>query len=242
MARISLHHLTIGYPSHTLGNDINLAIQPGQLVALLGRNGCGKSTLLRTIAGLQPALAGSILLTTSSGTQALNELSTNQRAQQLSLVLTERTAMDQATVIDIVSMGRYPYASFFGNLSTNDVRIVRQSLQAVQIEELSNRFFNELSDGEKARVLIAKAIAQQTPTILLDEPTAHLDIPNRIQTFGLLRSLAHEQAKTILISTHELDLALQYSDQIILMNDDQLLFSSPESLKAYGAFMKVFGL
>ena len=162
---------------------------------MLGPNGCGKSTLLRTLAGLQPALSGEF---------------THCDAQNIALVLTERLSMENTTVHDVVAMGRYPYTSFLGGLTADDERIIEEALQQVGFSDSSvgATMFNAHSDGEKQRILIAKALAQQTPIILLDEPTAHLDLPHRILVLRLLRQLAHEQNKTVLISTHELDLAL----------------------------------
>ena len=174
---------------------------------MLGPNGCGKSTLLRTLAGLQPALSGEC---------------THGDAKNIALVLTERLSMDNTTVHDVVALGRYPYTSFLGGLTDEDEAIIAESLRQVGFDlstfNFNLSFFNAHSDGEKQRILIAKALAQQTPIILLDEPTAHLDLPHRILILRLLRTLAHEQGKTVLISTHELDLALALSDRILLMS------------------------
>lgn len=205
------------------------------MVCMLGPNGCGKSTLLRTIAGLQPALGGTMLC----HGQPINYHS----SLPIALVLTERLSLEQTTVHDVVAMGRYPYTSFLGGLSDADERIIQQSLNDVGLEGIGNTYFNDHSDGEKQRVLIAKAIAQQTPIILLDEPTAHLDLPNRIRILQLLRRLAHEQAKTILISTHELDLAIQLSDRILLMSPSQgVLLDSADYLRQSDAFTAAFGM
>ena len=166
---------------------------------MLGPNGCGKSTLLRTLAGLQPALNGSFKVV---------EFQRFNVQSAIALVLTERLSLDNTPVHDVVAMGRYPYTSFLGGLSAKDEQVIAQSLSAVGLEGTEHTYFNAHSDGEKQRALIAKAIAQETPIILLDEPTAHLDLPNRIRILQLLRRLAHEQGKTILISTHELDLEI----------------------------------
>ena len=210
----------------------------GEMVCLLGRNGCGKSTLLRTLAGLQPALEGRV-------EPDLAALSAAERARYMALVLTERVSVDNTTVHDVVAMGRYLYTSFMGEIRTYDEHIITDSLLSVcsegeKIDE--TRFFSSLSDGEKQRVLIAKALAQQTPIILLDEPTAHLDLPSRIQTMRLLQNLAHEQRKTILISTHELDLAIRYADRILLYGDSEIILSEPQKLLAVDAFTKAFGM
>lgn len=209
------------------------------MVCMLGPNGCGKSTLLRTLAGLQPALEGTYQLSASSDL--------HQKAEKsVALVLTERMSMENTTVHDVVAMGRYPYTSFLDGLSDEDERIIKESLREVgfaKAEEVSKSFFNAHSDGEKQRILIAKALAQQTPIILLDEPTAHLDLPHRILVLRLLRQLAHEQGKTVLISTHELDLALTLSDRILLMTPGKgVQLDTAEELKKKDAFTLAFGM
>ena len=200
---------------------------------MLGPNGCGKSTLLRTLAGLQPALNGSFKVVEF---QRFNVQST------IALVLTERLSLDNTIVHDVVAMGRYPYTSFLGGLSANDEQVIAQSLSAVGLEGTEHTYFNAHSDGEKQRALIAKAIAQETPIILLDEPTAHLDLPNRIRILQLLRRLAHEQGKTILISTHELDLAIQLSDRILLLSENGVQLDTATQLRQTKAFTHAFGM
>ena len=208
------------------------------MVCMLGPNGCGKSTLLRTLAGLQPPLSGTYSLLGVSSDSAATDI--RHRAKQLALVLTERLSLEHTTVHDVVAMGRYPYSSFLGGLSTEDEAIIADALQQVDLRSASDTYFNNHSDGEKQRILIAKALAQQTPIILLDEPTAHLDLPNRIRTLQLLRHLAHEQSKTVLISTHELDLALQLSDRILLMSSSGIQLDTPAALQSRDAFTAAF--
>lgn len=204
---------------------------------MLGPNGCGKSTLLRTLAGLQPALQGAFSLQHSAVSPE----------KSIALVLTERMSLDNTTVHDVVALGRYPYSSFLDGLTAEDEAIIAQSLEQVGFSlstfNFHLSFFNAHSDGEKQRILIAKALAQQTPIILLDEPTAHLDLPHRILILRLLRQLAHEQGKTILISTHELDLALALSDRIMLMTPGRgIVLDTPEALKKADAFTPAFGM
>ena len=246
---ISTNKLTIGYfdnSRHSSGavgrkvvqSDLTFALQAGEMVCMLGPNGCGKSTLLRTLAGLQPALGGEYKLVTDGE---------EQTAREIALVLTERLSMDNTTVHDVVAMGRYPYTSFLGGLTPQDETIVAESLQQVGFDLSTFDFhlspFNAHSDGEKQRILIAKALAQQTPVILLDEPTAHLDLPHRILILRLLRRLAHEQNKTVLISTHELDLALALSDRILLMTPGKgIRLDTAEALKKADAFTSAFGM
>ena len=166
-----------------------------------------------------------------------------QEASQIALVLTERLSLENTTVHDVVAMGRYPYTSFLGGLSPADEQIIEQSLSDVGLSNTAHTFFNDHSDGEKQRTLIAKALAQLTPIILLDEPTAHLDLPNRIRVLQLLRRVAREQHKTILISTHELDLAIKLSDRIMLMTPRKgIQLDTPSKLCEQDAFTAAFGM
>ena len=227
---ISTNKLCIGYGEAVIQRDLTFSLHKGEMVCMLGANGCGKSTLLRTLAGLQPALSGEY---------------TRSDAKHIALVLTERLSMENTTVHDVVAMGRYPYTSFLGGLSGEDEAIIAQALTQVGFADtkVGETMFNAHSDGEKQRILIAKAIAQQTPIILLDEPTAHLDLPHRILILRLLRQLAHEQGKTVLISTHELDLALALSDRILLMTPKKgIQLDSAENLKKTDAFTSAFGM
>ena len=244
---ISTNNLTIGYGSSVVQRDLSFSLHAGEMVCMLGPNGCGKSTLLRTLAGLQPALGGEYKLIANSQ---------EPTAKDIALVLTERMSLDNTTVHDVVALGRYPYSSFLDGLTEEDEAIIEDSLRQVGFQlstslnsQLStlNSFFNAHSDGEKQRILIAKALAQQTPIILLDEPTAHLDLPHRILILRLLRTLAHEQGKTILISTHELDLALALSDRILLMSKmvngkSAYYLDTADNLRKMDAFTSAFGM
>ena len=244
---ISTNKLTIGYRATgrsferqtVVQSDLSFSLYAGEMVCMLGPNGCGKSTLLRTLAGLQPALSGQYDLCAVGGQ--------DERSKSIALVLTERLSMDNTTVHDVVAMGRYPYTSFLGGLTPEDEEIITEALCQVGFTLSPFTFqlspFNSHSDGEKQRILIAKALAQQTPIVLLDEPTAHLDLPHRILVLRLLRRLAHEQNKTILISTHELDLALALSDRILLMTPGKgIQLDTAEALKKADAFTSAFGM
>ena len=222
--------------------NLSFSLLQGEMVCMLGQNGSGKSTLLRTLAGLQLALGGDFSFPQSDTRHLISEPSSN-----IALVLTERLSLDNTTVRDVVAMGRYPYTSFLGGLSVEDEQVIEQALEDVGFVAspdslIASSPFNSHSDGEKQRVLIAKAIAQQTPIILLDEPTAHLDLPNRIKVLQLLRRLAHEQQKTILISTHELELAIQLSDRILLMSEQGVLLDTAKNLREQDAFTEAFGM
>lgn len=235
---ISTNNLTIGYQNTRGGEptiiqrNLSFSLHAGEMVCMLGPNGCGKSTLLRTLAGLQEDVR-----CTKDDVRCTKD--------KIALVLTERLSMENTTVHDVVALGRYPYTSFLDGLNAEDERIITESLEQVGIDaEAMHTFFNAHSDGEKQRILIAKALAQQTPIILLDEPTAHLDLPHRILILRLLRRLAHEQGKTILISTHELELALSLSDRILLMfpKGQGVRLDTAEKLRAEDAFTQAFGM
>ena len=266
---ISTNNLSIGY--RRVGGDrhsreaviqsgLSFSLYEGEMVCMLGPNGCGKSTLLRTLAGLQPPLSGTFSLSAEQSVSPKDGLSSvsgqSERSKSIALVLTERLSLENTTVHDVVAMGRYPYTSFLDGLTDEDEHIIAESLQQVGFassgeagqsefgQPIGQSFFNAHSDGEKQRILIAKALAQQTPIILLDEPTAHLDLPHRILILRLLRKLAHEQGKTILISTHELDLALALSDRILLMSPKAqgVQLDTAENLKKADAFTSAFGM
>ena len=211
-------NLSIGYPNRKEGDlvilsKLDLEVHAGQVLCILGPNGSGKSTLLRTVSGIQPALEGKVKVLG----QDVNTHSHKKLARLLSVVLTDRVEVKSLTVFQPVSMGRYPHNDWLGRLSHEDKEIVDRSIQLVNLTEYMHRDVDELSDGEQQRVMIAKALAQDTPLIILDEPTAHLDLPNRVEIMRLLRELANNTGKAILLSSHDLDLALQSSDWLWLI-------------------------
>jgi len=239
---LTAEDLTVGYLANRktprpVAGPLALALWPGELVCLLGPNGAGKSTLLRTLAGLQPPLSGRLDL---AGV-ALARLSAAERARQLSIVLTDRVDAGNLTVWELVSLGRHPHTGWLGALSAGDEAQVRAALAATDTTGLARRPVGELSDGERQKVLLARAVAQDTPVVLLDEPTAHLDLPNRVALMRLLHRLARQTGKAILLSTHELDLALQAADRVWLLPADGVLRTgTPEDLVLSGAFAAAF--
>lgn len=225
--QITLSHLSVGYKvGHTVVSDINLTLQSGQLACLIGENGVGKSTLLKTLTGFLPKLEGSLLLDGKD----ISEFSQRALARQTSIVLTQKPEVQNLTVEEIVGLGRSPYTGFFGKLHANDQQIVDESITAVGIEKLKNRMIQTLSDGERQKVMIAKALAQQTPVIFLDEPTAFLDFSSKVETFQLLQRMAHEMGKLILLSSHDLELAVRFSDTLLQVNGDGLRTVSNEEV------------
>lgn len=225
--QITLSHLSVGYKvGHAVVSDINLALQSGKLASLIGANGVGKSTLLKTLTGFLPKLEGSLLLDGKD----ISEFSQRALAQQISIVLTQKPDVQNLTIEEIVGLGRSPYTGFFGKLHANDQQIVDESITAVGIEKLKNRMIQTLSDGERQKVMIAKALAQQTPVIFLDEPTAFLDFSSKVETFQLLQRMAHEMGKLVLLSTHDLELAVRFSDTLLQVNGDGLCTVSNEEV------------
>ena len=218
---ITLKNLVVGYPDgrHTrqLNHAANEEAHDGMLTCLIGANGAGKSTLLRTIAGFQLPLEGTVLL----GGDDVRALSPRQRAERMAVVLTDRPDVMCTTVWEMVATGRAPFTGFWGRLSGKDRNIVTRSLRLVGIEWMADRTVASLSDGERQKVMIAKALAQQTPVVLLDEPTAFLDYPSRVEVMQLLLNIAHEEHKTVLLSTHDLDLALQTADRLWLFEKER---------------------
>lgn len=234
--------LTIGYAQsrkapHIVAQGLHLALHPGELVCLLGPNGAGKSTLIRTLIGMQPPIQGQVCLSERS----IAAFSPQERARQLSVVLTDRIGVGLLTARNLVALGRYPYTDWTGRLTPEDHRIITWALQAVHAEDLSDRPVAELSDGERQKVLIARALSQEPGLIVLDEPTAFLDLPRRVEIMSLLRRLSHTTGKAILLSIHDLDLALRWADRIFLLpQGGPLHIGAPEDLVLSGAFDAAF--
>ena len=239
---IELRDVATGYRSH--GKDICTGIHmtgqmhSGKLTILLGTNGAGKSTLLRSLSGFQPILSGEILLEGRS----LNDFSRNELARTVGVVLTEREHYgDNLTVAETVALGRTPYTGFWDKPSAHDKAIVSEALQKMGIEAFAQRRLYTLSDGERQKVMIAKALAQQTSIILLDEPTAFLDFPSKLEMFCTLTQLAHEEGKAIVLSTHSITLALQMADVLwVLKAGKTATIGTPQELSECGALDYLF--
>jgi iron complex transport system ATP-binding protein len=244
MIYLQTENLSIGYQNKIITKSINISLQEGELVSLLGANGVGKSTLLRTLAGVQAPKGGAIFL----NGKPLNQLKKRQIAQQISLVLTDRIDNPHLKVRELVCLGRYPHTDWLGELGAVDQMKIEEALTLTKIIELADKRLTEISDGERQKVMIARALAQDTPLLFLDEPTAHLDVPNRFMIFGLLRQLAHNTRKAILLITHDLDLALQLSDKIWLQTKPtssdkiqaEIITGLPEDLVLQGIFEQTF--
>ncbi|MBQ8463912.1 MAG: ABC transporter ATP-binding protein [Prevotella sp.] len=234
-ASVVLKNLSIGYRTkkgiRVVASDVSASLQRGCLTCLLGENGVGKSTLLRTLSAFQPKLSGDILL---EG-RRLEDYSEHELARLIGIVLTEKPDVQQMTVMELVEMGRTPYTGFWGRLSDADRKACSDAIRLIGIDHLKDRLVQTLSDGERQKVMIAKALAQETPIIYLDEPTAFLDYPSKVEMLLLMRRISREARKTIFLSTHDLELALQVADTVWLMSrTDGLKIGTPHELAAQG--------
>ena len=214
--------LHIGYKDKAILPPINVSLEEGRLIALIGPNGAGKSTLFKTLTAHIKAIGGSVELMGKE----LSEYSAKEKAMLIGLVLTERPDDMFLKVYDVVASGRCPYTNFFGKIEKEDENIIQESLDIVGINQLKNRYFNTLSDGEKQKVMIAKTLAQNTPIIFMDEPTAFIDYPSKIELFSLMKMLTKERNKTIIFSSHDLELLLRYTDDIWLISKGKQLISA----------------
>ena len=238
---IELKNLTTGYKlkggEKIIAKGLTASLNIGEMTCLLGPNGAGKSTLLRTLAAFQPALGGEVEVMG----QNIHKYQSKELARLMSVVLTDNSDIKNMTAEEVVSMGRSPYTGFWGKLTEKDKTVVKKSMGWVGIEELADRKMQTLSDGERQKVMIAKAIAQETPIILLDEPTAYLDYPSKIAMMLLLHRLAKALKKTIFMSTHDLEHALQVADQVWLLDHEKgLTTGMPEDLSIDGSIEKYF--
>lgn len=233
---IHIQDLDIGYNNCTVVKNINMSFSAGELVCLIGRNGEGKSTLIKTLCKLIPAISGNILI----ANQDIAKINDKEFSNLISVVLTSKISIPNITVKEFVAFGRYPYTNWIGSLNTNDNTLINSAIDLCGIKELEHRDFISLSDGEKQKVNIARAIAQNTPIIVLDEPTAHLDLVNNVEIFKLLKLLTKQYHKTIIFSTHHIELALQLADKTGIINQHKLYFDSPNNIIEQGIIHQLF--
>lgn len=237
---IALHAgpIAIGYrrgrQERRVAGEIDVSVGRGELICLVGPNGAGKSTLLRTLAGMQSPLSGSVTIALADGLHPLQSIPPTERARQIAIVLTERIDVPAFSARDVVALGRTPYLDWTGRLRDSDRIAVRRALHAVEAEDIAAAPYYELSDGQRQRILIARALAQEPAILILDEPTAFLDLPRRVEIMRLLRDLAHEGGCAVVMSTHDLELALRTADQLWVMEPGRLSAGSPRDLAADG--------
>jgi iron complex transport system ATP-binding protein len=232
--------ISIGYTSkkgrNVIASDIALSLEKGKLIALIGANGIGKSTLLRTLIGIQKPLSGTVSLYENN----IHELDSVTLAQNLSVVLTEKLPPSNLTVWELIALGRQPYTNWIGTLTDNDIAKINEAIELTQIGHLISKKHYEISDGQLQIVLIARALAQDTPLIILDEPTTHLDLLHKVVLFKLLKKLTQETGKCILFSTHDIDMAIQLSDEMIIMTPETTVQDQPCNLIMKGSFNTLF--
>lgn len=242
MSNLSVKDLAIGYQvgpldKKVVASGINLSLPKGELVCLLGPNGAGKSTLMRTLSGMQSPLHGTVTLDGLN----IHQIPSRTLATKLSVVLTERVEGGLLTAYEVVSLGRYPYTNWSGALSDRDHQVIQECIKLVDGEELALRTLTELSDGERQKIMMARALAQEPQVMILDEVTAFLDLPRRVEFMRLLRKMAHETNRAVLLSTHDLDLALRSADKIwLLPKGGDLVEGAPEDLVINGSFQNAF--
>lgn len=233
---ITLHNITLAYGDRTLVENGSAEFAAGELTALVGRNGAGKSTLLRAVTAIEPPKSGEVLL---YGTNAA-AMPPEAIARTISFVGTEKVRIANLRCEDIVAIGRAPYTNWIGRMQAADRRIVADALQAVGMEAFAERSIDTLSDGECQRIMIARALAQQTPTIVLDEPSAFLDIPTRFEICRLLQRLAHDEGKCILFSTHDLDAAMPVCDSVAVISDRTITKLPADEIRRQGIIERLF--
>ncbi len=237
---LSTKNLNIGYKTKantiSIAENLNLNLQKGKLITLIGGNGIGKSTLLRTLTVIQKPLSGSVFL----NDKLIENYTANELAQSLSMVLTDKLPESNLTVHELVSLGRQPYTNWIGKLSELDIQKITEAIHLTGIESYASKRHYEISDGQMQKVLVARALAQDTPLIVLDEPTTHLDLLHKVSLFKLLKKLTQESGKCILFSTHDIDLAIQLSDEMIVMTSEEIIQDKPCNLIEKGIFNTLF--
>lgn len=239
MSYFKSNNLKVGYSKTIVVDDVKIDLNKGEILCILGPNGCGKSTILKSITNHIKILEGNISLLGKD----LNNISPIERAREMSVVLTERLAPEMMTALDIVGTGRYPHTNHFGKCGENDIRIIEESIDIVNGQELKDKEFKSLSDGEKQRIMLARAICQEGDIMVLDEPTSYLDIRYKIELLNILRKLSIEKEKTIIMSLHEIDLVPKIADKVILIKDGQIFdYGRPEEVITDESIKEVYNL
>lgn len=237
---LTTDNLSIGYKTKketiVIAEQLNLNLDAGKLITLVGANGIGKSTLLRTLTGIQKPLSGNVFLNQKN----INSYDGIKLAQELSLVLTEKLPPSNLTIFELISLGRQPYTNWLGKLSEDDLEKVNSVMKLTQTEHLAEKKHFEISDGQLQKIMIARALAQETSIIILDEPTTHLDLFHKVAVFKLLKKLSKKTNKCILFSTHDIDLAIQLSDEMIVMTEENIVQDQPCNLISKGIFNSLF--
>lgn len=232
--------MSIGYSNKKenilISSGINLTLERGKLISLIGANGIGKSTLLRTLTGIQKTLSGTVLLDGRN----IHKLDSLSVARNLSVVLTEKLPPSNLTVFELIALGRQPYTNWIGKLTKLDVAKVNEAMELTQISDLATKKHYEISDGQLQKALVARALAQDTALIILDEPTTHLDLLHKVALFKLLKKLTQETQKCILFSTHDIDMAIQLSDEMIIMTPETVVQDEPCNFISKGNFNTLF--
>lgn len=237
---LQTQHLSIGYSSKAqtkvIASDVSIQLEQGKLIGLVGANGIGKSTLLRTLTGIQKSLSGTVLL----NEKPIDSFEPLALAQQISVVLTEKLPPSNLTVYELIALGRQPYTNWLGKLAEEDKIQIENAISLTEIGHLIHQKYYEISDGQLQKVLIARALAQDTPLIVLDEPATHLDLLHKVSLFKLLKKLTVETQKCIMFSTHDIDLAIQLSDEMIVMTNEKVIQNQPCNLIIDGTFSNLF--
>lgn len=237
--RIRTEELQVGYQKSVVVDGVDLQAMKGHMICLLGPNGAGKSTILRTLSGMLSPVGGAVYLDGEN----VGQMSKGRLARKMAVVLTERLSPGLLTAFEIVSMGRHPYTGFFGKLKEEDKEIIWEALKSVNAEKLAHRYYEELSDGEKQKVMIARALAQQPELIVLDEPTSHLDIRHRIEVVNILGKLCREQQLTVILSLHDIDLALKGCEIVLMVKDGKIVAKgNPEQIVHQGVVQELYGI
>ena len=240
MSVLEATNLSVGYgkdaSATVVAEGINFVLNQGEFALILGCNGAGKSTLLRTLSSVQHPLSGEVKICGEN----IFETSPRELAQRVSAVFTDKTLAGGLLVEEVVALGRYPYTGFFGKIGKEDMEMVQSSLSLVGMADKSKKYLSQLSDGERQKIMIAKALAQQTPLIILDEPTAFLDLPSRIEILYLLKRLTQEENKTILLSTHDVEQSLSVADKLLLIKSGEFKFKTAEDAIESGEVASLF--